>query len=196
MAIPARSTFPGGVEQNGVVFSGFHMSDKNGVNIPRRTAVTDTGHNLRTWPGVWRIGLLLCGTIWWGGLSFYATVVVPIGSDLIGSLQQGIITQRVTQWHNAISCLFTTMLLVEAFRRRCRALLVCGVILVVIDLGLIAWHHRLTSLLSQNEAISESFYDQHAVYLWMTTIEWSVGLFVMCFLFNSSGNDRNPDRRE
>ncbi|MFM8571811.1 MAG: hypothetical protein ACKOAU_09465 [Pirellula sp.] len=37
--------------------------------------------------------------LWWGGLSFYAIVVVPIGTEQIGSVAQGFITQRVTQWH-------------------------------------------------------------------------------------------------
>ena len=45
----------------------------------------------------WRLFLLLVWAAWWGGLCFYAVVVVPIGTELIGSVEQGFITQRVTQ---------------------------------------------------------------------------------------------------
>lgn len=145
---------------------------------------------------VWRIGLMLCGTIWWGGLSFYAMVVVPIGSDVIGSTQQGFITQRVTQWHNAISCLFMVLLLVEAYRRRSLALSLCGLLLLASNVGLIVWHRRLTSLMFQSPSIPETFYDQHAVYLWITTIEWGIGLLTLCLLFMDSVSDitRQSDR--
>ena len=41
----------------------------------------------------WSSFLLLVWAAWWGGLCFYAMVVVPIGTELIGSVEQGLITQ-------------------------------------------------------------------------------------------------------
>ena len=64
----------------------------------------------------WRIFLLLVWAPWWGGLCFYAVVVVPVGTELIGSVEQGFITQRVTQWHNAWTGLFLVFLLIKATR--------------------------------------------------------------------------------
>ena len=40
----------------------------------------------------WRTGLLFAWAIWWGGLSFYALFVVPIGTEIVGGFEQGLIT--------------------------------------------------------------------------------------------------------
>ena len=55
----------------------------------------------------WRTGLLFAWAIWWGGLSFYALFVVPIGTEIVGGFEQGFITQRVTNWLNAIGVIVT-----------------------------------------------------------------------------------------
>src|SRR5207244_1583054 len=40
---------------------------------------------------------------WHGGFLFYAAVVVPIGTDVLGSSSaQGVVTQQVTHWLNRI----------------------------------------------------------------------------------------------
>ncbi|MCA9269901.1 MAG: hypothetical protein KDA41_15580, partial [Planctomycetales bacterium] len=39
---------------------------------------------------------------WWGGLTFYAGVVVPVGAAVFGSTEQGFVTQRVTNWLNLL----------------------------------------------------------------------------------------------
>ena len=70
----------------------------------------------------WRIVLWIVWGAWWGGLSFYAVVVVPIGTELIGSVEQGFITQRVTMWHNCLAVLFLLCLAVEAYSRKSRVL--------------------------------------------------------------------------
>lgn len=135
------------------------------------------------WHVIWRNGLLLCGTVWWGGLSFYAMFVVPIGTELIGSSEQGAITQQVTRWHNGIFCVFLILCWIEALRRRQTQLMVCGSLLSVTLVGLFYWHQRLTSLMSQQHSDAQAFYREHAMYLWMTTIEWGVGLLTMGILF-------------
>jgi len=57
-------------------------------------------------PPAWKLCLMLAWGMWWGGLCFYAVVVVPIGTEDIGSVEPGFITQRVTQWHNALTGFF------------------------------------------------------------------------------------------
>ena len=126
---------------------------------------------------IWKLFLLLVWAAWWGGLSFYAVVVVPIGADLIGSVEQGFITQRVTQWHNGFSGLFLVCLLIEAIRRRSPALWGIAAVLAIIDIALVVWHAKLTGMMDfQQQAVPGSFYSQHAIYLWMTACEWLLGV--------------------
>ena len=39
---------------------------------------------------------------WQGGFLFYAAVVVPTGTDVLGSIGQGRVTRHVTDWMNVI----------------------------------------------------------------------------------------------
>lgn len=134
--------------------------------------------------GSWRTLLLLVWGLWWGGLCFYAVVVVPIGTDSIGTVDQGFITQRVTWWHNLIFGAFVACLAAETCRRRSRMLLFFLVSLGAIEIALVLWHSRLTGMMDfQDRTVPESFYDQHAVYLWMTAAEWGLGMLIPAWLF-------------
>ena len=125
----------------------------------------------------WRLFLLLVWAAWWGGLSFYAVVVIPIGTELIGSVEQGFITQRVTQWHNGLSGLFFVCLLIDASGRRRRELWAIVVVLAIIDIALVVWHAKLTGMMDfKQQAVPGSFYAQHAIYLWITLAEWLLGI--------------------
>lgn len=125
----------------------------------------------------WRLFLLLVWAAWWGGLSFYAVVVVPIGTELIGSVEQGFITQHVTQWHNGLSGLFLVSLLIEAIRRRSREMWAIVIVLAIINIALVAWHAKLTAMMDfKQQAVLGSFYAQHSIYLWLTAAEWLLGI--------------------
>ena len=146
-------------------------------------------------PTAWRLCLLLAWGIWWGGLCFYAVVVVPIGTEVIGGVEQGFITQRVTQWHNAITGFFLVGLLVEASRRRSRALWTVGAALTIIEIGLIVWHARLTSMMDfQQQTVPSHFYREHATYLWITATEWLLGIAIPLWLFIP--NDKSASHSE
>jgi hypothetical protein len=47
---------------------------------------------------------------WQGGFLFYAAVVVPIGTDILGPLGQGTITRHVTDWMNVIGAVAVAIL--------------------------------------------------------------------------------------
>ena len=131
----------------------------------------------------WRLFLLLVWAAWWGGLCFYAVVVVPIGTELIGSVEQGLITQRVTQWHNGLSGLFLLCVLAEAFRTRRTALWAFAAALSIVDIALFLWHSRLTAMIDfQHRTVSSNFYAEHAVYLWITAAEWALGIVIPIWL--------------
>jgi hypothetical protein len=117
--------------------------------------------------------------LWWGGITFYALVVVPIGTDLIGSTEQGFITQRVTWWHNCLAVAMSGYVVLVAWRRRQVKCWVLAMALVVITGALWVVHGELSGLLDvEQRSVPTSFYARHAIYLWLTTAEWLIGLVV------------------
>ena len=139
---------------------------------------------------LWNNLLWFAWAIWWGGLSFYAIVVVPIGTELIGSFEQGFITQKVTIWHNGLSMLFVICLAIEAYRRKSRVLWVVVSLLIMIDFALVFGHAQLTSQMDfTHQSIPSGFYAQHANYLWITAAEWVLGMAVpLCLMPQHFGN--------
>jgi hypothetical protein len=66
-----------------------------------------------------RITLLITFAIWWGGFTFYAAIVVPVGSEILGSARtQGFITQVVTHWLNLAAALTILMMAVDSWLNR------------------------------------------------------------------------------
>lgn len=117
--------------------------------------------------------------LWQGGFLFYALVVVPVGTDFLGSAtQQGFVTQRVTLWLNRIGWVALAILAMDALamapRRRLRFWLV---VLATILNGLLTfWLHRaLSERLDFDEhrlRERDGFYGLHRWYLLLSTIQW------------------------
>lgn len=128
---------------------------------------------------IWRTILLLVWGAWWGGLCFYAIVVVPIGTDVIGSVEQGFITQKVTQWHNTLSWVFLVLWLTESFRHGGKMRWFIAFALAAINIALVVWHSHLTEMMDfQSQTVPSNFYSQHAIYLWITAAEWALGMIL------------------
>lgn len=126
-----------------------------------------------------RLLLHVIFAVWWGGLTFYATVVIHVGTHVLGSEQQGFITQRVTYFVNGLGTLVLVGLLIQIRRSRQTLPWVIWGVLVASQLGLFLDHHRLTGMLDfETGTVSDSaaFYSEHAIYLWLTTIQWAAGL--------------------
>ncbi len=122
--------------------------------------------------------------LWQGGFLFYASVVVPIGTDQLGSsMDQGLITQRVTNWLNLFGAVWAVLFAWDAaaardparWRRLARLLGWAG---CVVLLGLLAWLHlELDRLLGPDvEYDRRLFRRTHMVYLWVTTGHWLIAL--------------------
>ena len=139
---------------------------------------------IRIRKALWSNLLWLVWAMWWGGLSFYALVVVPIGTELVGSVEQGFITQKVTIWHNGLSILFVFCLAIEAYTRKSRVLWVVVSLLMMIDLALVFGHAKLTSQMDfESQSVPSGFYAQHANYLWITASEWVLGMAIpLCLM--------------
>lgn len=135
----------------------------------------------------WRLLLLLVWATWWGGIFFYTVVVVPIGTDAIGTAEQGFVTQQVTRMHNGLSVVFLLFLLVEAIRLRS---VVVGVIVATLALNLVlmfVWHSHLTHAMDfEKRAVPVTFYQQHAVYLWLFAVQWLQGMLVPVLILRAS----------
>lgn len=120
---------------------------------------------------------LLAWSIWWGGLTLYAAIVVPIATESIGALEQGFVTQRVTEWlHGSAAVYLATGLSVSAWcRSRWQKWLI--VLQFVLLASLVIVHRQLSAEMDfELKTIHDGFYATHAIYLWLTTGMWFVGL--------------------
>ena len=135
----------------------------------------------------WRLLLLLVWATWWGGIFFYAIVVVPIGSEAIGSVEQGFLTQQVSRMHNGLSIAFLLCLVIEAIRMRSVSV---GVIVTTLAFNLLllhVWHLHLTHAMNfEDRSVPVAFYKQHAVYLWLFAAQWFQGILVPALIFRAN----------
>jgi hypothetical protein len=139
-----------------------------------------------------RFVVLATWLFWQGGFTFYASVVVPIGTNYLRSaLEQGFITRRVTFYLNlagaaAVVTLAWDILTTQdpsAWRRRLRWLLWA---LVAGMLAALAWlHPQLDELMNPTTVTVREppyFRGLHRWYLWISTVQWAAGLASLLLL--------------
>ena len=132
-------------------------------------------------------------SLWWGGLTFYAGFVVPIGSDITDKTTQGFVTQRVTVWLNVLAIVVCVLAWCDGVRKRTWPVIVAWGALVA-SIPLIFWcHWSLTGMLDA-EAFAvlvdeKVFYRQHQLYLWLTVLQWLSGIL----LLSPIGPQDSPD---
>ena len=129
-----------------------------------------------------RFVVLTALMFWQGGFLFYASVVVPIGQEVLGShKEQGFITQRVTNYLNLSGAIALAILAWDiaasrgssAWRYGARWLCWLGMLATL--LWLVWLHPRLDDLLDTTlKDIIEhrAFRAQHRTYLWVSTAQW------------------------
>ena len=126
--------------------------------------------------------------IWFGGFTFYAAVVIPIGTELVGTTEQGLITQQVSNWLNGIGGITLVGLGWLAFQvypsiwfKRLWFLLCISWLIL---LGL---HPVLDSFLlpgTYEVSNPEKFYGWHRVYLLIHTLQWFISLGIWGYWIN------------
>ena len=126
-----------------------------------------------------RFLLLQAFLLWQGGFVFYAAVVVPIGTDELGSaLAQGAITQRVTVWLNILGGLWHAFMLwdvlVDRAPRSRRA-----EVLAVSFVGLVALFVLHRMMVAVQAVDARMFRTLHMAYLWISTLHWLLGLVAL-----------------
>ncbi len=130
--------------------------------------------------------LVLAGlSFWQGGFTFYAAVVVPVGSAVLDShREQGFVTRKVTDTLNlAGACALlplawdVAVVRDRTVRRRMRAALWLGLALTLSLL--VGMHPRLDALLDPSAGRildGDGFGELHAWYLRVSTVQWCVGV--------------------
>jgi len=122
--------------------------------------------------------------LWQGGFVFYAAVVVPIGTEVVGShTVQGFVTRDVTNWLNALGVGYHLLLAWTLAAERgtaCRRIRISlGAASALLLVALIALHPLLDSYLDPVEQIvrePKAFARWHIAYLWCSTTQWVLAL--------------------
>ncbi len=117
--------------------------------------------------------------LWIGGLTFYGLVVVPTGAKIIGSTQQGFITQQVTHYLNLIGWLAITALLWDVIRERRKLLAGTWIVMLAAQIALMVIHPQLDQMLNPAnlEILDEArFHPLHETYLSITGVQWTAAL--------------------
>jgi hypothetical protein len=125
---------------------------------------------------LYRFVCLAALAFWMGGFTFYALVVIPTGNHLLGSIQQGLLTQQVTHWMNLLGIVSLAILLPSAWRCRWRA---ASWLVMAGSLAALFWlHPRLDALIdtAAQTITGDSFYQWHQAYLAAVTIQWAAAL--------------------
>jgi hypothetical protein len=131
--------------------------------------------------------LVLAALMFWqGGFTFYAAVVVPIGTEELGSARsQGFITRRVAQAINLAGVIAMPILAWDAAagedpNRRRRLLRALSVVGMIAGMAILLWlFPRMDELLdADTHAILQrkTFRRFHRVYLWVSSIQWGLGV--------------------
>jgi hypothetical protein len=139
--------------------------------------------------------LVLTALLFWqGGFLFYASVVVPVGQHLTSHREQGFITREVTDYLNLSGAVALVPLAWDGAagrdpsprRRIWRWVVWLGMALA---LALLAWlHPRLDELMdsaSLNIADRTLFRERHRVYLWISTVQWALGVTYSIFMLSA-----------
>lgn len=130
-----------------------------------------------------RTAILVVMALWWGGLTFYSAVVVPVGTEVLESTElQGLVTQQVTRYLNglgllAVGAICWILLRLEGGRSVAKAkeLLALASILLALQGGLCWLHGELGRQLIE-DADREAFYNTHRIYLLLIAVQWGLGL--------------------
>jgi hypothetical protein len=145
--------------------------------------------------------VLIALMFWQGGFTFYVSVVVPVGTAVLGSaLRQGFITRRVTEWLNVSAAVALVILALdlllcqETSRRTAWARRGLWLFMAACQALLFRLHAVLNGMMIEQGRIvtdAEAFYPVHRAYLWGHTAQWFAGLvFIALTLMAWRAEDR------
>jgi hypothetical protein len=122
---------------------------------------------------IYRFVSLAALAFWMGGFTFYALIVIPTGNHLLGSIEQGLVTQQVTQWMNLLGLASLVILLPGVRKSRWLA---ASWLVMAASLGGLYWlHPQLDAMIDGALKIvsdEDRFYRWHRLYLVAVTVQW------------------------
>ncbi len=129
----------------------------------------------------WSRVILILWSLWWGGLTFYSGIVVRIGADIVGTTDQGFITQRVSLWFYGLAVLYLASIAADVWREGPLLRRIAWVIAVGLLVPIWLLHGRLSSMLDpevRSIIAGDEFYSWHAKYLWLVAAQWACGILL------------------
>jgi uncharacterized membrane protein len=136
--------------------------------------------------------VILAIAMWLGGFTFYAVVVVPTGAEVLGgSDEQGFVTQVVTRHLNWIALVALVILLGNVIVERGTALTATWLGMLLAQAALFWMHSVLDQRLDpQTHGIADDFHFLHEAYLWVSAVQWLLGLAHIWFVLAGWRNGR------
>ena len=141
--------------------------------------------------------------LWQGGFLFYSAVVVPEGTDVLGSAAaQGVITRRVTAWLNPAGLAYLAAaawdlaLTRDPWPRRVAARWWLWAAAVALLYGLFVLHNLMSFFMDpagQAVQLRREFRVGHVLYMWASTLHWLFGLAAAYLTLAAwAAEDRRP----
>ena len=138
--------------------------------------------------------------LWWGGFTFYAARVVPIGNQVLHSkIRQGAITQTVSGELNPLA-LASLALMGWYFYQENRGSYYYRwgnwVVMLATTVALIVLRLKLNAMFdpaARDIANERSFYRWHEIYLCIATVRWFAATLLMVKMFTVGfSSDKKP----
>jgi hypothetical protein len=137
---------------------------------------------------LWRFLVIMALLFWQGGFLFYASVVVPVGQEELGShRRQGFITRKVTNYLNLAGVVAVGILALDLaapdrsrWRRAARGVSWLGMAITLAGLATLHWFmDDWLEPATRSVLAPDAFYAAHRSYLWVSTIQWVCGLIYL-----------------
>jgi len=147
--------------------------------------------------------VVLAVMFWQGGFTFYSSVVVHVGQQVLGShLAQGLVTQSVTNYLNLAGIVAIVLWGWDIFAARDPSFIRRSVrwalwVLLPVTLALLAWLHlRLDAFIDfETSTVTDPtrFHAIHSWYLHVSTVQWAASLLLIgATLMAWRADDRRP----
>ncbi len=157
--------------------------------------------------------LLASFAMWFGGFGFYVSFVVPIGNEVFGSFEQGLVTRRATLWLNYLGVLAAVLMIIDSIltwkksQSRIRYVQIsCAIFMLAMLAALFFLHPQIDACvdaeLGEIKGDYEQFYWLHRLYLWASSFQWfAAWIWLICYLVNpmttianAGSNAKSPNK--
>ena len=142
---------------------------------------------------IYRFFAIIVLAFWMGGFTFYAVVVIPLGTRVLGSSEQGLLTQQVSVWINWIGVVALAILFLSAWRSRWA--FATWLVMAAAQIALLWLHPHLDKLIDKSaQAVVDhgQFYQWHRAYLIVATIQWLAAVLHLWWMTAADQAPRDP----